>query len=69
MAEDNKSGNAMPFIVGGLVVAVAVIAYVLFATDGGDTAGTGGGDVNVTVEGAGDAADNAPDAVEESTGN
>lgn len=67
MAENNKDtyvtrethveksrGSGMAFIVGGLVVAVLVIAYFLFAGGAGDmgagNSGDAGGDTNVTVE-------------------
>ena len=55
----DNGGSGMGFIVGALVVIVAIIAYFLFV--GADT-DTAGGDINVTVEGS----DTAPaaDAVE-----
>jgi hypothetical protein len=45
---DRRSGSGLAFIVGGLVVAVGVIAYFLFA----DSAPTGGGgaDTSINVE-------------------
>lgn len=46
---ERRSGGSMAFIVGGLVVAVAVIAWLLFA--GTDVDGTGD-DVNVTIDGS-----------------
>ncbi|ASM71845.1 MULTISPECIES: hypothetical protein [Roseobacteraceae] len=64
-----KSNSSMAFIVGALVVVVGVLAYFIF---GGDVETTSGAsDVNVTVEGAGDAAQDAGNAIEgaaESTG-
>lgn len=71
---EKRSGSTMAFIVGGLVVAVLVIAWVLFSGGDGDVAETGGDD-NVSVEGAetateetaeevGEAAEEAGDAVE-----
>ena len=46
------------FIVGGLVVAVAVLAFFLFAPEQSND------DVTVTIEGAGAAAENLGNAVE-----
>ena len=47
MAEGSGGSSGLAFIVGGLVVAVGVIAYVTF---GGGL--PGGGDTNVTIEAA-----------------
>jgi len=77
---EKKSGTGMALIVGGLVVAVAIIAWFFFAAGNGDVATTGAttgeGDVNVSVDSAagaaGDAATDAGNAVEgaaEDTGN
>ncbi|MEX1107423.1 MAG: hypothetical protein WEC00_00800 [Dongiaceae bacterium] len=48
MAEntEGKSNNALYFIVGGLVVLVAVLAYLFLGGDTGDM----GSDTNVTIE-------------------
>ena len=52
--EKKSGGSGMAFIVGGLVVAVAVLAYIFLGGDGStsDVGSTsdGGGDVNVSVE-------------------
>ena len=69
MADRNTSGsgNSMAFIVGGLVVAVAVIAWFVLSgdtnvADGGD----GGGDIDISVSGdTADAVDGASDAIED----
>ncbi|MFN3208362.1 MAG: hypothetical protein ACE369_05065 [Roseovarius sp.] len=70
---EGGSSAPMAFIVGGLVIAVAIIAWIIFgAADGADTAGgEGASDVNVSVEtsddaaeGVADAANDAADAVE-----
>ncbi len=52
----------MGFILGIIVVVVAIMAYVMFAGDG--STGGGADDVNITIEGAGDAVEGAADAVE-----
>ncbi|MEJ6402379.1 hypothetical protein [Yoonia sp. 2307UL14-13] len=58
----NSSGNTgLAFLVGILVVVVAVMAYVMFADGDAD----GGQDLNITVEGAGAAAEDAAQAVED----
>ncbi|SNS76421.1 hypothetical protein [Antarctobacter heliothermus] len=63
---DNGGNSGLAFIVGILVVVVAVLAYVVFAGDIGSPAADGGGaDLNITVQSDGDAApaaDAAPDA-------
>lgn len=60
---NNSGGNgSLAFIVGGLVVAVAVIAWLVFGGSN-DTATTDAGDVTVTVEGAQSDAQEAADAV------
>ncbi len=69
---ERRSGGSMPFILGGVVVAVLVIGWVLFS-GGGEVAETDGGDVNVSIEGsaeeatqaAEDAAERGSAAVEE----
>jgi hypothetical protein len=51
--EERRSGGGAPmaFIVGGLVVAVAIIAWLFTGGDFGTATTTGGaGDVNVSVE-------------------
>lgn len=53
-------GTGMGFIVGALVVVVAGLAYFIFA--GGDVDSSD--DVNITIEGGGDAVEDAADAVE-----
>jgi hypothetical protein len=55
-------GAGMGFILGALVIAVAVLAYFMLA--GGDVDTSSGGDVNVTVEGASAATESAAEAVE-----
>lgn len=45
---DRSRSSGMAFIVGGLVVAVAVIAY--FVLDGGAMLGGGDADTNISVE-------------------
>lgn len=46
-----KSNGALIFIVGGLVVAVGVVAYVLTGGSVPDAgAGSGSGDANITIE-------------------
>lgn len=67
MAEERSSGNGfIYFVIGALVVAVAVIAYIALANNGGgdsaeisidtpdieapDLPGDGGGDVDVEVD-------------------
>ncbi|QFT80499.1 hypothetical protein FIU89_07740 [Roseovarius sp. THAF27] len=59
----------MAFIVGGLVVAVGVIAWVMFGDSGGGGDDLIGGsepsDVNVSVETSDDAADDVADAAED----
>lgn len=56
-----SGGNGIAFIVGGLVVAVAVIGFFLFS---GVSVDDGSSDVNISVEGAGSAVEGAADAVE-----
>lgn len=56
----NTGGSGMAFVVGALVVVVAGLAYFVFAD--GET--TGSDDINITVEGAGTAVEDAADAVE-----
>jgi len=56
-----SGGNSMAFIVGGLVVAVAVIGFFLFT---GASVDDGSSDVNINVEGAGQAMEDAAGAVE-----
>ena len=68
--EKSRSGSGMAFILGGVVVAVLVIAYFVF---GGTGADTGAGDTNVNVEapaveGAADDAANAVEGAAESAG-
>ena len=64
--EKSRSGSGMAFILGGVVVAVLVIAYFVF---GGNGADTGAGDTNVNVEAPAveGAAESAGDAAEEAT--
>jgi hypothetical protein len=45
---ERRSGSGLAFIVGGLVVAVAVIAYFVF--DGGAMLGGGDAETNISVE-------------------
>lgn len=59
--ERSGGGTGLAFIVGGLVVAVAVIFWLVFG-GGNDTATDTANDVNVTVENAGDAAAEAAEA-------
>lgn len=47
MAESGRSNTVMAFIIGGLVVAVGVVAYFMFG-EGVPT--KGGGSTNITVE-------------------
>ena len=64
-----SGGNAtLAFIVGGLVIAVGIIAWVIFGGDGNpDTAGGAeSSDVNVSVESSDGAADDVADAAEDS---
>jgi hypothetical protein len=63
--ERERGGSSgLAFIVGGLVVAVAVIAY--FLLDGGATLGGGEADTNISVEATGESP--APAAPAESDG-
>ncbi len=50
MADENKSNTSpvMAFVVGGVVVAVAILAYFMFGGD--EPATVGGGDTNINVE-------------------
>ncbi|MCR8825732.1 hypothetical protein [Pseudosulfitobacter koreensis] len=71
-AARKRGGSGIAFIVGGLVVVVAILAFVLYGGDV-DPVGTAGdpNDINVTVDGVGDAAEDAGTAIEgaaESTG-
>lgn len=52
MADENKSNTSpvMAFVVGGVVIAVAVLAYFMFGGDEPVTVGGGGGDTNINVE-------------------
>ncbi|WP_417209860.1 hypothetical protein [Antarctobacter sp.] len=61
---DTGGNTGLAFIVGILVVVVAVLAYVIFAGDIGSPAADGGGaDLNITVQGDGaPAVDASPDA-------
>jgi len=59
----NSGGAGMGIIVGILVVVVAGLAYFMFAGNI-DTSGNGESDVNITIDGAGSAAEGAADAVE-----
>ncbi|ETW14397.1 hypothetical protein ATO8_00770 [Roseivivax marinus] len=62
---EKRSGGsgAMAFIVGGLVVAVGILFFVFWGGGReGDTAANGGGDVNVSVEETGDAAEGAAES-------
>ncbi|KIN64111.1 hypothetical protein Z946_2998 [Sulfitobacter noctilucicola] len=58
-----SGGSGMGFIVGALVVIVGILAYVVFGDGFGGASGAN--DVNITVEGAGDAAQGAAEAVDE----
>lgn len=64
------SGAGIAFIVGGLVVAVAVIAWAIYGF--GPEGEAGGGDVNISVEDGGEAlesaAESAAGAAEEAAG-
>ena len=63
------SNATLAFIVGGLVIAVGVLAYVMLGNGDADTAGgSEGSDVNVSVETSGDAADDVADAAEDTAG-
>ena len=59
-----RSGGSsgVAFVVGALVVVVGILAYVMFGGDA-DTA-SGANDINVTIEGAGDAANDAGQAIQ-----
>lgn len=58
---EKSGGNGIAFVVGILVVVVAILGYVLFA--GGDST-SDDGDINVTIEGAADAVEGAATATE-----
>jgi len=58
---EKSSGSGMAFILGGVVVAVLVIAYVLFGMGGGDIASDGGGTDATTEAPASGAGGSAPD--------
>jgi len=60
------SGAGLAFIVGGLVVAVAVIAWAVFSSGPADRSGSA--DINVSVEDGSGALDSAAGAVESATG-
>lgn len=63
---ENSSNSALAFIVGGLVVAVGIIAWVVYG-GGAEDAGTGAGndgDVNVEINGGDGAADAVEDAAD-----
>ncbi len=49
---ENKSNSTpvLAFVIGGLVVAVAIIAYFMLGGDEPTTVGEGGGDTNINVE-------------------
>ncbi|QYX56429.1 hypothetical protein K1T73_15450 [Roseovarius sp. SCSIO 43702] len=55
---ERSSNSTLAFIVGGLVVAVAVIAWIMYGGDAGDD-----GDINVEVEGGSEAVEDAADSV------
>ena len=60
----NSGGGAgLGFIVGALVIVVGVLAYIMLGGDG-PSGTTGTNDVNVTIEGAGDAVQGAGEAVQ-----
>lgn len=63
MANDphtQPSGNTgLAFVVGALVVVVGVLAYILFGGSIGDSS-----DVTISVEGAGEAVQDAANAIE-----
>ncbi|WP_323772070.1 hypothetical protein [Antarctobacter sp.] len=61
---DTGGNSGLAFIVGILVVVVAVLSYVIFSGDIGSPAADGGGaDLNITVQSEGaPAVDAAPDA-------
>lgn len=54
------SGTSLGFILGALVVVVAILSYFIYT----DADVGGSDDVNITIEGAGDAVKGAADAVE-----
>lgn len=60
---NKTSGGGTGFVIGALVVVVLVLSYFIFA---GDNPINGSTDINVTVEGADDA---AAGAAENTTGN
>ena len=63
-----SGGNAtLAFIVGGLVIAVGIIAWVMFGDSGGGNVvgGSESSDVNVSVETSDGAADDVADAAED----
>ncbi len=50
--EKRGGGSGLAFIVGGLVVAVGILAFLFWGGDAPDGAGSaGGGDVSISVEG------------------
>lgn len=75
MADENKSNSTpvLAFAIGGLVVAVAIIAYFMLGGDA-PTAGGGGGDTNINVEtsdtgsGSGEASGDSEPAAESGGG-
>ena len=57
----SSSNSGLAFIVGGLVVAVAVLGWALFS---GAELGGSSDDVTISIEGAGEAMEDAGQAVE-----
>jgi len=54
---ENSSNSFLAFVVGGLVVAVGIIAWIMYGSDES-------GDVDINVDGGGDAADAVENAAE-----
>lgn len=65
--EKRGGGTGIALLVGGLVVAVGVLFWAIYGGLDGSPA-TGGGDVDVNVEGSEGATDDAANAVEDAAG-